>query len=110
MLPGGAKWSQSPINARSRQRAKDVVIDEFAQLLRSDAALHVGVKDLEKVLEPFAFRLIAELLVPEQSFPILLQVRAADASRAAEILGEQPPSAALSAEPWPDEAGGDGQG
>ena len=55
------------------ERAQDVVIDELAELLRRDARVHVRIEDFKEVAEALALRLLAELLIPEQGLPVLIE-------------------------------------
>src|SRR6266511_864141 len=56
------------------QGAEDVIVEELAQLLRRDAAVHVRVEDFEKMPELLPLRFFTKCLVPKQGLAVLLQV------------------------------------
>jgi hypothetical protein len=56
------------------ERAQNVVVDEFAELLGRDAGIDVRIEDLEEVPETFALCLLAKFFVPQQRLAVLIEL------------------------------------
>ncbi len=65
---------RSPRLGHAGQAAEDVVIDEFAELLRRDAAGDVRVEHFQEITELLPFRLFAKFLERQQRLPVRLQL------------------------------------
>src|SRR6185369_12178975 len=65
---------RSPGLRNPGQRANDVVVDELAQLLRSDVALNIGIEHFEEVTKLLSLRFLTELFEGGEGFVVLFEL------------------------------------
>ena len=96
----GAQFGRDPDELVTVARFIDPVAAEFARSRLEADGLACFLQGIG----------LGSLLPTATVFPILLQVRAADAARAAEILAEQPAADLLPEAPDTDDSAGPGDG